>query len=215
VWAAAQPGPVKPGMRSGMVTSTGVLRGLVRCGSCHRRMAIRRTNYCCANECCPDRMSASVNLLDEHVQMAFADALGSDTPLGAMMRERKAHGGALAAQRRVIAEERAELERYHGLRGCTDAGIEQREAAVAAAEAELDRLLAIGAADTPDVSPLVSPEMADLAERRRDMARVVESVTITARATRAERGRWSPLPERVAVAWRGDPGEEALEAAAA
>jgi len=59
------------------------------------------------------------------------------------------------------------------------------------------------------------PEMADLAERRRDMARVVESVTITARATRAERGRWSPLPERVAVAWRGDPGEEALEAAAA
>jgi hypothetical protein len=214
LWQAAQPGPVQPGLRSGYKESIGALRGLVRCTACARSMCVRRGSYVCGNELC-GHTAASVAALDDLVRDAFADALGSDTPLGEMMRERKAYGGAMVQARAAIADAEAELARYHKLRGCTDEGIDAREADVAEARDELDRLLALGA-EPPMIAPGLSPEAADLAERRADMARVVQAVWIT-KATRGATGHggWGPLAERVRIEWRGAGGLDVAIPAAA
>jgi len=83
---------------------------------------------------------------------------------------------------------------------------------LAEAHAELDRLLALGA-EPLVIAPGLSPEAADLAERRAEMAKVVAAVYV-GKASRGATGRWAPVADRVRVEWRGDPGEAALADAA-
>lgn len=210
VWQAAQPGPVQPGIRNGYKESTGVLRGLVRCTACRRSMCVRRGSYVCGNELC-GHTAAQVTGLDELVRDTFGDVLGSDTPLGEMMRERKAHGGAMIEVRRRVADARAAREAF--AQEATEAGLSAKDTAaglaargdiIATAEAELDRLLSLGA-EPLAIAPGLTPEMADLAERRAEMAKVVQAVWIT-KAVRGATGRggWGPLADRVRIEWRGE-----------
>jgi hypothetical protein len=72
---------------------------------------------------------------------------------------------------------------------------------VDAAHAELDRLPALGAEPLATIAAGLSPEAADLAERRADMAKVVAAVHV-GKASRTSTG-WSPVANRVRIEWRG------------
>ena len=212
LWAAAQPAH-RQGARLATASTTGALRGLARCAGCGRAMCVHRGTYGCTNQLCSSRPTVSVAALDDLVRDMFADALGSDTPLGEMMRERKAYGGALAQVRDRIAEAQAELDGWAAEAAAagmnaqrTQAGYDARDAVLNAAHAELDRLLALGAEPLATVAPGLSPEAADLAERRAEMAKVVAAVYV-GKAGRGTTGRWAPVGDRARIEWRGDPGE--------
>jgi DNA invertase Pin-like site-specific DNA recombinase len=207
LWQAAQPAHRK-GARIAVVHTIGALRGVARCEACGHAMCVHRADYGCANALCTARANVSVARLDEYVRDAFADVLGSNTPLGAMMRERKEYGGALAQVREQIAEAQATRDAFAveaaeaGLTARdTAAGLAARDAIVDAAHAELDRLVALGAEPLATIAAGLSPQAADLAERRADMAKVVAAVHV-GKATRTSTG-WSPVADRVRIDWRG------------
>jgi hypothetical protein len=219
LWTAAQPAH-RQGARLAVTSTTGALRGLARCAQCGRAICVHGGNYGCTNQLCTARTAVSVVRLDEHVRDTFADVLGSNTPLGAMMRERKQYGGALAEVRRRIADAQADVDSWAATAARagmnaqrTQAGYHERDAILDAAHAELDRLLALGAEPLATIAPGLSPVAADLAERRADMAKVVAAVYV-GKASRGDDGRWMPVADRVRVEWRGEPADAALSVAA-
>ena len=208
LWAAAQPAH-RQGARVVTASTTGALRAIARCSGCGRAMCVHRGNYGCTNQLCSSRPSVSVAALDDHVRDAFADALGSATPLGEMMRERKEYGGAMAQVREQVAAAQADVDgwaaRAARLRLDDEelaAGRAERRAMLAEAHAELDRLLSLGAEPPAAIAPGLTPEQADLAERRAEMAKVVAAVYVS-KARRGGGTRWAPVAERVRIDWRG------------
>jgi hypothetical protein len=109
LWAAAQPAH-RQGARLATASTTGALRGLARCAGCGRAMCVHRGTYGCTNQLCDARTTVSVEALDDLVRDMFADVLGRDTPLGEMMRERKAYGGAMAQVRERVAVVQADVD---------------------------------------------------------------------------------------------------------
>jgi DNA invertase Pin-like site-specific DNA recombinase len=209
LWSAANNvrGPKLP--KDGSVANKALLRGLVYCSTCGRKMGVGRMNkagdasYVCNQKYtggpCTTGGAASASSVDEHVLWLLANDTSGAAEAAAAEKRR-----ALEAREAKVAA-KAELEMWMEDTEASAATrknmILKAEAKLEAARAELYDLPDPGEGDVVvlDGRPMLYEKWDDLAQeqKRAHLTRYVGRVTVT----KSNRGRWQPISERIAVTW--------------
>jgi DNA invertase Pin-like site-specific DNA recombinase len=210
-WRAAQGQRTQRGPRSG--ESVALLgAATLRCGSCGRTMSYRggaEGQYVCnrqsKGEPCAAPVVIHASKLDPYVEAALLARVAEVEVEGSV------EGDELAAAEGRLATAIAERDAYLAAVSAAvvgvdafRAGAEARTAEVESAQDAVDELRA--SADLDDRLATIGDEWPNLDrdEQRRIAAAALDTVTIH----RASRGRWTPLDERVEIAFAGATSDE-------